>query len=289
MDTLVSALSRIVGSEHVLEGASISDDYARDEALTLTPTRPDVVVRPESTEQISALLKLAHERKVPVTARGSGTGLSGACMAKRGGVLLTFERMRRILEIDTETTWRWCNRASRSPSSTTRTRPHGLTYPILPGEISGSLGGNVATNAGGMQAIKYGVTRHNVLGLQAVLATGEILRSGGKLMKTSTGLDLTQLIIGSEGTLAIVSEVIVRLRPRFTQRATLLLPFESLDAVMGAVPAIVCVGRGSAGVSARVHRTCDDGRRSRADKPGIELGVPQAVRTKALAYLCVVL
>jgi glycolate oxidase len=285
MDTLASALSRIVGSEHVLEGAAISDDYARDEALTLTPKRPDVLVRPESAQQISEILKLAHARKLPVTARGSGTGMSGACVSKQGGVLLTFERMRHILEVDTEN-----HVAVVQPGVTLleldeATRPHGLIYPILPGEISGSLGGNVATNAGGMQAIKYGVTRHNVLGLQAVLPTGEILRSGGKLMKTSTGLDLTQLIIGSEGTLAIVSEVTVRLRPRFAQRATLLLPFESLDAVMSAVPPIV-----ASGVDPLVLEYIDMlSMAAITQHAGIELGVPEDVRAKALAYLVVVL
>jgi len=285
MTTLASALARIVGDEHVLEGSSISDDYARDEALTLAPKRPDVLVRPESAHQISEILKLAHARKVPVTARGSGTGLSGACAPKQGGVLLTFERMRRILEIDTEN-----HVAVVQPGVTlleldTATQPHGLTYPILPGEISGSLGGNVATNAGGMQAIKYGVTRHNVLGLEAVLPTGEILRSGGKIMKTSTGLDLTQLIIGSEGTLAIVSEVIVKLRPRFAQRATLLLPFESLDAVMSAVPPIV-----ASGVDPLVLEYIDMlSMAAMTQHAGIELGVPDAIRQKALAYLVVVL
>jgi len=285
MDGLASALARIVGSEHVLEGTAISDDLARDEALTLKPMRPDVVVRPESAAHISAVLKLAHERKVPVTARGSGTGLSGACVAKQGGVLLTFERMRRILEIDTDN-----HVAVVQPGVTLleldeATRPHGLTYPILPGEISGSLGGNVATNAGGMQAIKYGVTRHNVLGLEAVLPTGEILRTGGKLVKTSTGLDLTQLIIGSEGTLAVVSEVTVKLRPRFTQRATLLLPFDSLESVMSAVPPII-----ASGVDPLVLEYIDMlTMAALTQHTGIELGVPQAIRERALAYLVVVL
>jgi glycolate oxidase len=285
MTTLASELARIVGGDHVLEGAAISDDLARDEALTLTPRRPDVVVRPESAAHLSAILKLANERKVPVTARGSGTGLSGACVPKNGGVLVTFERMRRILEIDDDN-----HVAVVQPGVTLQeldeaTRPHGLTYPILPGEISGSLGGNVATNAGGMQAIKYGVTRHNVLGLEAVLPTGEIMRTGGKLVKTSTGLDLTQLIIGSEGTLAIVSEVIVKLRPRFTERATLLLPFESLDSVMDAVPPIV-----KSGVDPLVLEYIDMlTMAALTQHTGIDLGVPQAIRERALAYLVVVL
>jgi glycolate oxidase len=278
-------LEGIFGRDHVLVGEAIADDFGRDEALTLVPKKPDYVVRPESAEQISALLKLANEHGVPVTARGSGTGLSGACVAKRGGVLISFERMRRVLEIDVENHVGVVQAGATLAELDAAARPHALTYPVLPGEISGSLGGNVATNAGGMQAIKYGVTRHNVLGLTAVLATGEILKTGGKLMKTSTGLDLTQLIIGSEGTLAVVSEVIVKLRPRLSHRATLLLPFESLDAVTAAVPKLV-----ASGVDPLVLEYIDMlTMAALTQHTGIELGVPDAIKQKALAYLVVVL
>src|SRR3954469_13305891 len=123
-------------------------------------------------------------------------------------------------------------------------RPHGLVYPVFPGESSASLGGNVATNAGGMRAVKYGVTRHQVLGLEAVLGTGEVIRTGGKFVKTSTGYDLTQLIIGSEGTLAIVTEAILRLYPRPAHQSTVLAPYRTLDEVMHAVPRVVASGIG---------------------------------------------
>jgi glycolate oxidase len=199
--------------------------------------------------------------------------------------LISFERMRRILEIDVENHVGVVQAGATLAELDAAARPHGLMYPVLPGEISGSLGGNVATNAGGMQAIKYGVTRHNVLGLTAVLATGEILKTGGKLVKTSTGLDLTQLIIGSEGTLAIVSEVVVKLRPRLSHRATLLLPFESLDAVTAAVPKLV-----AAGVDPLVLEYIDMlTMAALTQHTGLELGVPEAIKQKALAYLVVVL
>ena len=118
----------------------------------------------------------------------------------------------------------------------------GLRYMVHPGELSSSVGGNVGTNAGGMRAVKYGVARHNVLGLQAALPTGEIIRTGGKIAKVSTGYDLTQLIVGSEGTLALATEVIVKLHPRLDHSATVLAPFADFDQVMEAVPKILASG-----------------------------------------------
>ena len=283
--SLNSALARIVSEEHVLTGAAIADDYTHDEALTSQPVRPDVVVRPDSAQQVAAILRFANTERVPVTARGSGTGLSGACVAKRGGILLSFERMQRIVEIDVLNQVAVVQPGVTLAQLEEATLPHGLMYPILPGEISGSLGGNVATNAGGMQAIKYGVTRHNVLGLELVLASGEIVRTGGKLLKISSGLDLTQLVIGSEGTLAITTEVTLRLRPRCVHRATLLLPFQTLDGVMRAIPQIVASGVDPLVLEYIAALTMA----AITQHAGIELGVPQQIRETALAYLVIVL
>src|SRR6185295_7670998 len=149
-----------------------------------------------------------------ITARGAGTGLSGGCVARADGVVVSFERMKRILEIDTENHVAVVEAGVTLEELNTALEPLGLLYPVFPGEDSATLGGNVATNAGGMRAVKYGVTRHHVIGLEAVLATGEVIRSGGKFVKTSSGYDLTQVIIGSEGTLALVTRVIVKLVPR---------------------------------------------------------------------------
>ncbi len=163
--------------------------------------------------------------------------------------------------------------------------PHGLVYPVFPGESSASLGGNVATNAGGMRAVKYGVTRHQVLGLEAVLGTGEVIRTGGKFVKATTGYDLTQLIVGSEGTLALVTEVTLRLSPRLPFATTVLAPFATLDDVTGAVPKIVASGIGPLLVEYLDVITMD----AITQGHGVELGVAPAVKAQALAYLVVVL
>jgi glycolate oxidase len=156
---------------------------------------------------------------------------------------------------------------------------------VFPGESSASLGGNVATNAGGMRAVKYGVTRHQVLGLEAVLGTGEVIRTGGKFVKATTGYDITQLVVGSEGTLALVTEATLRLYPRPEYSATVLAPFATLDDVTSAVPKIVASGIGPLLVEYIDLITMDAIVRTQ----GVELGVDAAIKEKALAYLVVVL
>ena len=229
MADIGARLAEIVGAEHVLTGAAVSADYAHDEALTAEPVLPAYVVRPTSAEQVAEILRAAGETNTPVTARGSGSGLSGAAIPRADGILVSFERMNQILEIDTDNHVAVVQPGVTLAQLDERTAEHGLFYPVYPGELSASLGGNVATNAGGMRAVRYGVTRHHVLGLQAVLPTGEVIRTGGKYVKASTGYDLTQLIIGSEGTLALATEVIVKLYPRLAHGATVLAPFGDLD------------------------------------------------------------
>ncbi len=165
------------------------------------------------------------------------------------------------------------------------TAGHGLVYPVFPGENSASLGGNVATNAGGMRAVKYGVTRHQVLGLEAVLPSGEVIRSGGKFVKATSGYDLTQLIVGSEGTLALVTEATLKLYPRPAHAATVLAPFATLDEVTAAVPRIV-----DSGVGPLILEYIDLLTMAAATAAvGLDLGIPADVKDAALAYLVVVL
>jgi glycolate oxidase len=281
----LNEIANIVGREHVLQGAGISDDYTHDEALTLVPKRPDWLVRPADSAQMARLLAFADAQRVPVTARGSGTGLSGACVPQRGGMLLCFERMKQILEIDAANHVAVVQPGVTLSELDAALLPHGLVYPIVPGESGSSLGGNVATNAGGMQAIKYGVTRHHVLGLEAVLPGGELIRCGGKFVKVSTGFDLTQLIVGSEGVLALVSEITLKLRPRLTERATLLVPFPTLEAVTAAIPKIVATG-----VDPLVLEYIDMlTMAATLQYSHMELGVPAAIQEKALAYLVIVI
>jgi glycolate oxidase len=282
---LLSLLAGVVGDDHVLAGDTVADEYGRDEALTVVAQAPAAVVRPGTTAEVAEVLRVADERRVPVTARGSATGLSGAAVPRPDGLVVSFERMTEILEIDADN-----HVAVVQPGLTLAqldevTARHGLVYPVFPGEYSASLGGNVATNAGGMRAVKYGVTRHHVLGLEAVLAGGDVIRTGGRFVKSSTGYDLTQLIIGSEGTLALVTEATLKLHPRPPHQATVMAPFATLDQVTAAVPRIVASGLAPlileyidmltmAAITANV---------------GLDLGVPEAVKDQALAYLVVMM
>jgi glycolate oxidase len=282
---LANALAAIVGADHVLTGEAIGDDYTRDEALTATAHVPAAVVRPADTDQVAAVVAWAAANRVPVTARGSGTGLSGACIPQPDGLLVSFERMDAIVEIDTANHVAVVQPGVTLAQLDEATAAVGLVYPVFPGESSASLGGNVATNAGGMRAIRYGVTRHQVLGLTAVLGTGEVLRTGGKFVKATSGYDLTQLVIGSEGTLALATEATLKLHPRLTHGATVLIPFPTLDEVAAAVPRIV--GSGLAPTILEYIDFITMGAITAG--AGIDLGVPDDVRDTALAYLVVVL
>ncbi|MGZ6999837.1 MAG: FAD-binding oxidoreductase [Acidimicrobiia bacterium] len=283
--SVLETLESIVGPSAVRAGADVGDDYAHDEALTVAPVRPPFGVTPSSTAEVAALLAAADAARIAVTARGSGTGLSGACTPSADAMVVSFERMDAILEIDTENFVAVVQPGVTLAQLDEALAPRGLVYPVYPGEYSASLGGNVATNAGGMRAVKYGVTRHQVLGLEAVLPTGEVIRTGGKFVKATTGYDLTQLVIGSEGTLALVTEATLRLYPRAPHTATVLAPFASLDEVTHAIPRIVASGIGPmileyidmitlSAITAHV---------------GLDLGIPEAIRATALAHLVVMM
>ena len=284
-DQVVEALAAIVGDGQVLVGDAISDDLTHDEALGLEPVRPAAVVKPANTEEVAAVVAWANSTGTPITARGSGTGLSGACIPHPDGLVISFERMSSIVEIDLDN-----HVAVVQPGVTLHQlddalKPLGLIYPVQPGENSASLGGNVATNAGGMRAVRYGVTRNQVLGLTAVLGTGEVITTGGKFVKATSGYDLTQLVIGSEGTLAVATEAILRLHPRMAHGATILVPFPDLAHVATSIPRIV-----GSGVNPTILEYIDFitmGAITAA--AGLDLGVPQEIKDAAMAYLVVVL
>jgi glycolate oxidase len=285
MADIAARLGEIVGDGHVLSGDAIGEDYTHDETLTAEPTRPAHVVRPADAAEVAAVLTLAAETGTPVTARGSGTGLSGSANPRADGILVSFERMNKILEVDTENHVAVVQPGVTLAELEERTKDDGLFYPVYPGELSASLGGNVGTNAGGMRAVKYGVTRHHVLGLEAVLPTGEVIRTGGKFVKASTGYDLTQLIVGSEGTLALVTEATLKLQPRMSHQATVLAPFPELAAVARAVPNVVGSGIGplileyiDAFTMGAITYSAD-----------LQLGIPDEIRDKSQAYLVVML
>ena len=284
MTEITRLLSEVVPAGHVLSDGAIGEAYSHDESITATPQLPAVVVLPETTAEVAALARLADEHRIPVTARGAGTGLSGGCIGRPGGIVVSFERMNRIVEIDTDNHVAVVQPGVTLDDLDAATAPHGLVYPTYPGENSATIGGNVATNAGGMRAVKYGVTRHQVLGLEVVLPGGEVIRTGGRYVKATTGYDLTQLIVGSEGTLALVTEVTLKLYPRAAHRATILAPFPSLDEVATAVPRIV-----ASGLSPLVLEYIDAVAMAGATaNVGLDLGIAPDVADAALAYLIVV-
>ena len=278
-------LVTIAGAANVDLGVEVHEDATHDEALGEAPVQPRAVVRPGSTAEVAAIVRAAGAEGVPLTARGSGTGLSGGCTPVEGGVVVSFERMNRILEIDTANHVAIVQPGVTLAELDLALLPHGLIYPVFPGEQSASLGGNVATNAGGMRAVKYGVTRHHVLGIEMVLGTGEVLIAGGRYVKSTSGYDLTQLIIGSEGTLALVTEATLRLHPRPEYHSTLLAPFATVEQIALAVPPIVASGVGPLLVE-YIDLVSMAGITANA---GIDLGIPDDISERALAYLVIVL
>jgi len=232
------ALRRIVGEKNVLTKEAAAD-YAKDETPDLKPVSPDLVVKPVTVAEVAEVMRLATRERIPVTPRGAGTGLSGGAVPVLGGIVLSFQRMNRIPEIDTDNFTATVEPGVVLSDLHKAVEAQGLYYPLYPGEMSATIGGNVSTNAGGMRAVKYGVTRHFVIGLEAVLPSGEIIETGGKYVKCSTAYDLTQLIVGSEGTLAVVTKIILRLIPPPGERAVVLVPFNSLDDAINAVPQIL--------------------------------------------------
>ncbi|MFV0495522.1 FAD-binding oxidoreductase [Mycobacterium sp.] len=283
MSEIAATLAQIVGNHNLLTGDAIPEDYSHDEEFTRPPQQPAYLAKPATAEEVAGLLRAATDHRIPVTARGSGCGLCGAASPMEGGLVISFERMNKVLEIDTGNQVAVVQPGVTLTELDAATADTGLGYMVCPGELSSSVGGNVGTNAGGMRAVKYGVARHNVLGLQAVLPTGEIIRTGGKIAKVSTGYDLTQLIIGSEGTLALATEVIVKLHPRLGNSATVLAPFADFEQVMAAVPQVVASGLApylleyidNMTMAAIVHTQ------------SLELGIPDRVRDTCLAYLVV--
>ncbi len=284
-DELGAALREIVGPSAVALAPDLNPDDLHDESLHPPTTTPRAVVRPGSTAEVSALCHWASAHAVPLTARGSGTGLSGGASPVRGGVVVSFSRMNQLLRLDLHD-----HVAVVQPGITLRElndilRPHALRYPVHPGELSGSLGGNVNTNAGGMRAVRHGVTRHHVIGLEVVLIDGTVVRTGGPVVKLSSGYDLTQLLIGSEGTLALVTEVTLRLSPAFAHSATVLVPFATLEEITRVVPSIV-----TSGLEPSMTEYIDlVTMRAMTDAASLELGVSPDVAGATTAYLVVVL
>ncbi|TGU74096.1 FAD-binding protein [Geomonas terrae] len=236
--SVLKQLTDIVGAENIATGTQDLICYGYD--ATQMEFLPDAVVHPDSAEQVSRILKLANEVKLPVFPRGAGSGFTGGALPKGGGIVLVTTRMNRILRIDTDNLV-----AEVEPGVVTETfqmavEKLGLFYPPDPASLKFStLGGNVAECAGGPRAVKYGVTKDFVMGLEVVLPTGAIIRTGGETVKGVVGYDLTKLLCGSEGTLGVITKIIFKLLPYPDAKKTMLTVFDSIDGAARAVSTII--------------------------------------------------
>ena len=284
-EDVVTLLTTVLGPGGVAAGASIHPDDLHDESLHPQAGSPACVVRPRSTADVVAVVEVARRTGTAIVARGSGTGLSGAALPTDGCIVVAFDQMAEILEIDLDNHVAVVQPGVTLAQLEEALAQSGFRYPVQPGEHSGSLGGNVSTNAGGMRAVRDGVTRNHILGLELVLADGEVLRTGGKVVKSSSGYDLTQLVVGSEGTLALVTEVTVKLSPRLEHATTLVAAFTDLDGVADALPHLVVDGLAPAVLEYIDALTMA----AITGAAGIELSIPAEVSGAAGAYLVVVL
>ena len=237
---LLNQLRSIVGEKNVVTGREELEDYSHDE-FSMDDIRhfPDAVVRPRGTDEVSRVARLCNEKRIPLTARGAGTGLCGGCVPSFGGVLLTFENMNRVVEVDAKNLTATVEAGLMLMDFYPAIEEKGLFFPPHPGDESATIGGVIATNAGGARAVKYGVIRNFVRGIEVVLADGSVVNFGGKFIKDSSGYSLMHLMIGSEGTLGLVTRATLVLVPPPQVMITLVAPYASLHDAINTVPAII--------------------------------------------------
>ena len=239
---ILAQIKSIVGAEYVFTDEESFEKYGRDETEKLHYS-PAVVVKPRKAEEIGALMQLANKYLIPVTPRGAGTGLTGGALPHLGGLVIAMERFNSILEIDERNL-----QVTTEPGVITEVlqnavKEKGLFYPPDPASKGSCfIGGNISENSGGPKAVKYGVVKDYVLNLEIVLPTGEIIWTGSNVLKNATGYNLTQLIVGSEGTLGIVTKIVLRLIPHPKFDLLMLAPFDSLEKASEAVSAIFRAG-----------------------------------------------
>ena len=235
----IAFLRSVCGEDKVFVGENeISEDFSHDE-LGGIYRYPEVLAEVRETLQVSKIMQYAYHNNIPVTPRGQGTGLVGASVAIHGGIMIYMGKMNRILELDEENLTLTVEPGVLLMDISQYAEEHDLFYPPDPGEKSATIGGNINTNAGGMRAVKYGVTRDYVRGLEVVLPDGEIIEAGGKVVKNSSGYSVKDLIVGSEGTLGIVTKATLKLLPLPRKTISLLIPFPNLKMAIETVPVII--------------------------------------------------
>lgn len=239
-ERIIQELQNITGKKNVICDAEKMFDYSHDEfSLRDIAREPDVVVKPGSTEEVSRICRLADREKIPVTPRGGATGLCGGCVPTSGGIVLSLERINKIIEVDKRNQMIVAEAGVMLMDFYPRAEEEGLFFPPHPGDETAMIGGVIATNAGGSRAVKYGVVRNYVRGLEVVLASGAVVNLGGKLMKSSTGYNLLNLMIGSEGTLGVITRAIIQLMPSPQISRSLIIPYDELERAIDTVPEIM--------------------------------------------------
>ena len=239
---LVAQLIALVGSDVVRSDAVSLQAYSRD-ATPMFEGLPEVIVAPRNTEEVSKIVKFAHDTKTPIIARGAGSNLCAATVPLNGGIVMSMNNMNKVLEVSKSEMIAVVQPGVTNLALDQLVEKEGLRFVPDPGSRNVStIGGNVATSAGGLRGLKYGTTRNYILGLEAVLGTGEIIRTGGRLVKDVAGYDVTRLLVGSEGTLAVFTEITVALAPRPEASKYGVAYFEDLAAAAGAVEKIITSG-----------------------------------------------
>jgi glycolate oxidase len=239
---ILQSLNEICGAEYVFTDAEQLQNYSHDETEDLK-FLPAVVVKPTSVNQIVEIMRIANAEQIPVTPRGAGTGLSGGALPVHGGILLSMEKFNKIIEIDERNLQATVEPGVINQVFRDAVEAKGLFYPPDPASRGSCfLGGNLAENAGGPRAVKYGTTKDYILNCEVVLPNGEVIWTGANVLKNSTGYNLTQLMIGSEGTLGIVTKIVFRLIPLPTQNLLMLVPFYSPEKACEAVSAVFRAG-----------------------------------------------
>lgn len=240
-NAVIEELKNIAGIRNVITDEEQLYNYSYDEATDLKWRHlPELVVKPENTSQVSQILQVANREKIPVTPRGAGTGLAAGAVPFQGGIILSLEKMNKILEVDLDNMFMVVEPGVTTAEVQRCALEAGLLYAGDPCSADSSfIGGNIATNAGGNKAIKYGVTSHHVFGLEVVMATGEVALLGGKTIKETAGYNLIHLIVGSEGTLGIVTKIYLRLLPRPKFNGVILAPFKDVKSAIDLVPEMI--------------------------------------------------
>ena len=231
----------VTSEDRVWVGDEIAREFYRDEMPEYGVFQPELYVEVENRDEVSAIMKYAYENNIPVVCRGAGTGLAGGATCKYGGIMLSVMRMNRIFPVDHKNQTITCEPGALLLDVQAAAAAEGLFYPPDPGEKTASIGGNVITNAGGMKAVRYGLTRDFVRCIEAVLPDGSIMNFSSNVVKNTTGYDIKDLVIGSEGTLCILTQVTLKLLPAPTCSCTLVMPFGSLEECADMVPEVLAL------------------------------------------------